>query len=148
MGAGGEGDKLNIDAQPSKNRLATLKSSTENPNAYELGISDWSTSAGLEDPLRYLQVYLGTYSSRNAPFDIYPELIEIYNAANTPENKLNEKVRAQAAMDMEKYMIEHAVSIPTIYNSTYQMVADRIILALDEYDTNLGWGWNFVDIAQ
>ena len=140
--------KLNIDAQPSKNRLATLKSSTENPNAYELGISDWSTSAGLEDPLRYLQVYLGTYSSRNAPFDIYPELIEIYNAANTPENKLNEKVRAQAAMDMEKYMIEHAVSIPTIYNSTYQMVADRIILALDEYDTNLGWGWNFVDIAQ
>jgi oligopeptide transport system substrate-binding protein len=140
--------KLNIDAQPSKTRLATMKSFKDSPNAYELGISDWSTSAGKEDPMRYMQVYLSTYSSRNAPFDLYPELVEIYNAANTPENKLDEKVRAQAAMDMEKYMIENGVSIPVIYNSTYQMIADRVILAVDEYDDKIGWGWNFIDIVQ
>ena len=74
--------------------------------------------------------------------------MEIYNAAKTPENKLDEKVRAQAAMDMEKYMIENGVSIPVIYNSTYQMIADRVILAVDEYDDKIGWGWNFIDIAQ
>ena len=98
--------------------------------------------------MRYMQVYLSTYSSRNAPFDLYPELVEIYNAANTPQNKLDEKVRAQAAMDMEKYMIENGVSIPVIYNSTYQMIADRVILAVDEYDDKIGWGWNFIDIVQ
>jgi hypothetical protein len=81
-------------------------------------------------------------------FDLYPELVEIYNAANTPQNKLDEKVRAQAAMDMEKYMIENGVSIPVIYNSTYQMIADRVILAVDEYDDKIGWGWNFIDIVQ
>ena len=139
--------KLNIDAQPSSTQLAQKKTCKTDPNAYEITISDWSTSAGKEDPLRYMQVYLSTYSSRNAPFN-YAELDAIYNAANTADNKLDEKVRAQAAMDMEKYMIEHAVSIPVIYNSTYQMIADRVILAVDEYDDNIGWGWNFIDIAQ
>ena len=72
----------------------------------------------------------------------------MYNAADTAEYRLNLEVRAQAAMEIEKYMIEHATSVPVIYNSTYQMVADDIELALGEYDDQLGWGFAYCDIKQ
>ena len=35
-----------------------------------------------------------------------------------------------------------------IYNSTFQMVADNVKLALDEYDDQLGWGFMYADIIQ
>ena len=139
--------KLVIDAQPNKNQLELKKSCTTNPNAFELTISDWAVSAGEYDPIRSLAVYTSTYSGKNAPYH-NDELDALYNEADLPENRLNYDVRNQKAMEIEKLMIDQALSIPVWYRATNHIVSDRIILPLGDYSSALGWAPAYWDIAE
>ena len=139
--------KLNINSQPSATQLAQKRSCKTDPNAYDITISDYTRADSMFDPLKGVMQFKTTYSSPNAPYTD-TKIDEMYDAADTAEYRLNLEVRAQAAMEIEKYMIEHATSVPVIYNSTYQMVADDIELALGEYDDQLGWGFAYCDIKQ
>ena len=49
-------------------------------------------------------------------------------------------------MEMEKYILEHAVVVPTINNVSYAIVSDAVEIALGGYDATLGWGFDFCDL--
>ena len=38
--------------------------------------------------------------------------------------------------------------IPLLYDTNYQMLADRVITPVDEYDGQIYWGLPYADIAQ
>ena len=138
--------KLVIDAQPSKNQLAQKKSSTTNPNAYELTISDWSW-APTGDPIKVMQFYTSQYANRNAPYG-FKEVDDMWALADDPANRLDFDFRHQVAMRMEQHILEHAISIPVWYTNDFEMLSDRVELVFGDYDPVLGWGWAYCDIIQ
>lgn len=138
---------LVIDAQPSKNQLAQKKTCIENPNAYEMTICDYTRAASVKDPLQGLTQFTSAYTNKNAPY-ADANIDAMYAYGDNDTNYLNIEKRSEVAMEIEEYMIEHAICVPVIYNSTFQMVSDRIELAMGQYDEDLGWGWTYCDIIQ
>ena len=51
-------------------------------------------------------------------------------------------------MEMEKYILENAIVVPTVYNVTYCIYSDDVELALGAWDSDLGWGWVYCDLNQ
>ena len=139
--------KLNIDSQPSAQAGDLRKGWKKNPNSYELTFTQWNLSSGDWDPITALKAYTTTYSSRYAPYDD-PTVNALYAEANSAENRLNMDKRNELALQIEEYMLEHAMVIPLTYETTYCLTADRVITPLEEYDSDLGWGWSYWDIAQ
>lgn len=139
--------KVNIDAKPSAQSGDLRKGWKKNPNGYEICYTSWSISASDWDPIQGLSKYNTAASSRNAPYDD-PTVNAWYAEANNAENRLNMDKRNELALKIEEYMLEHAMVVPTTYESTYGLPADRIILPLGGYDSELGWGFPFCDIAQ
>ena len=73
----------------------------------------------------------------------------MYATAELPENRLNLDKRNEIAMQMEQYIIEHAVVVPTVNNVSKVMFADNVILPLENgWDIEMGWGMEFADLAQ
>ena len=139
--------KLNIDSQPSAQAGDLRKGWKTNPNSYELTFTQWNLASGDYDPITALKAYTTTYSSRYAPYD--DEKVNAWYAeAESDGNRLNMDKRNELAMEIEKYMIEHGMVTPITYETTYCIAADRVILALGEYNTDLGFGWSYADIAQ
>lgn len=139
--------KMTIDAQPSAQCSELRKSWGTNPNAYEIVLSNWNLAAGDYDPISALKPYTTTYKARNSAYG-YEELENMYAEAQSDENRLNQDKRNELALEMEKYMIEHAVVVPTIYNISHAMLADEVVTALDGYDIDLGWGFAYADLLQ
>ncbi len=139
--------KLNIDSQPSAQAGELRRGWKTNPNSYELTFTQWNLTSGDWDPITGLRAYTTTYSTRNAPYDD-PTVNALYAEANSAENRLNMDKRNELAMEIEKYLLEHAVVIPLTYETTYCMAADRVILPLEEYDSELGFGWYYCEIEQ
>ena len=136
-----------IDGQPSAQVSTQRKSFKTNPNAYEITWGSWNLTAGDWDPLAALKVYTTTYSSRNSSYAEYPELTDMYNEGNN-KYLLDPEKRVEIAMDMEKYILDRAIAVPVIYDTNYCLLADRIVIPVDQWDSDLGWGWMYVDIAQ
>jgi len=139
--------KMTIDAQPSAQASELRKSWKTNPNAYEIVLGNWNLGAGDYDPISALKPYTTTYSARNSAYG-YEALETLYAEADSEENKLNQDKRNELAMEMEKYIIEHAVVVPTVYNISYCIVGDDVELALGAWDGDLGWGWAYNDLIQ
>ena len=140
--------KLNINLLPSAQASSTRKSWKTNPNAYEIVLASWDLTGGDFNPIKALVPYTTGSTTGNAPYDAYTELNDLYNESQLPENRLDEDKQNEFALKMEKYMIDHAVVVPTINGVTYAMFADRVILPLDGWDIELGFGAEFADIAQ
>ena len=142
------GLKLNIEAEPGAQMRAKVKNWKENPNSYEIAIMFWDYSAGDFDPINSLNVFTTGYGNRNAPYGI-DFIEEKHNLANN-EYSLNMEKRVEIAMEIEDYIIEHAIAVPMAYKMYYGMVADNLILPYGNgYSLNGGgWGLNYADIAQ
>ena len=140
--------KLSINLLPSSQASATRKAWKTNPNAYEIVLASWDLTAGDSSPIKALSPYTTSYSSRNAPYDSYTELNDLYAESQLPENRLDEAKQNEIALKMEKYMVEHAVAIPTVNGVSYNMFSDNVILPLESWDIELQWGTEFFDLAQ
>lgn len=137
--------KLTIDAQPSAQASELRKSWGTNPNAYEIVLSNWDFSSGDYDPITALKAYTSTFKSRNSAYG-YEVLDNLYAEANNDENRLNQDKRNELAMEMEKYILENGIVVPTVYNVTYCIYSDDVELALGAWDSDLGWGWAYCDL--
>ncbi len=139
--------KMNINSQPSAQAGDLRKGWKTNPNSYELTFTQWNLSSGDYDPITALRGYTTTYSGRYAPYD--DEKVNAWYAeANEGDNRLNMDKRNALAMEIEKYMLEHAMVNPFTYETTYCIASDRVVMALGEYNTDLGFGWTYADIDQ
>lgn len=136
--------KLIIDSQPSAQAGDLRKGWKTNANAYEITLIQWNFSGGDYDPIQALKAYTNSYSGRYAPYD-YDVLNDLF--AEAGKNALNQEKRNELAMEMEKYILEHAVVVPLVYEVNQCMFSDRVILAVGEYITGFNWGWNYMDIA-
>ena len=141
--------KLTINALPSNNISSVQQASWKSdPAAYELTVSAWSLAAASRDPVGALEIYTVNRHNRKAPYDIYDELNQMYLKGNTDEYSLDIDKRIELAMEMEEFMIEHAVAVPMVYHVGADMFSDRVIQAIDGYDVDLYWGEAYVDLIQ
>ena len=139
--------KVNIDSQPSAQAGELRRGWKDNPNSYEITFTQWNTASGDFDPIQALRAYTTTESSRYAPYDD-ATLNGWFNEANEGSNLLDQNKRNELTLKMEEYLLEHAVVIPLSYEITNCIISDRVILPVEDYNTSLGWGWNYWDIAQ
>ena len=139
--------KMTIDAQPSAQASELRKSWGTNPNAYEVVLGSWNLASTDYDPVTAFKTYTTTYKSRNSAYG-YETVEALYAEADTDENKLNQEKRNELALELEKYMIEHAIVVPTVYNISYCIVGDDVELVLGAWDGDLGWCWQYNDMAQ
>ena len=99
--------------------------------------------------VKALAPFTGSYSNRNAPYDVHTELNDLYAESQLPENRLDEAKQNEYALKMEQYIIEHAVVVPTVNNVSKTMYAEEVILPLENgWDIDMGWGAEFFDLAQ
>lgn len=139
--------KLNIDAQPSGPAGELRRGWKNDPNSYEITITTWNLNTGDFDPIKALQPYTNTYSARNAPYE--DELLNtLYAEAHKDENMLDMDKRNELALEMEKYIIEHAMVNPLTYEGTFCVFNERVIVPTDEYNISMGWGMGYVDIVE
>ena len=138
---------LTLNGLPSNQNSAQRKAWREDPNCYEMCVSNWALTAASLDALSALQVYTDAYTSRNAPYE-YEYLNALYKEGNTGKNRLDKEKRNEIAMMMEEYMIEHAIMVPLIYYGSYTIFSDRVILAVDQADVELGFALAYMDLAQ
>lgn len=136
---------LKIDAQPSAQAGELRKGWKDNPNSYEITLTQWNFSGGDYDPIVALKAYTTSYSARYAPYED-ETLNSLYNEAGN--YMLDQDKRNELAMEMEKYILEHGIVTPLAYETTSCVYSDRMIPPVDAYVTGLGWGWRYADIAQ
>lgn len=139
--------ELVLDGRPSAQASEQIKSCLTNPNAYELCLTSWTIADGDYDPVAAMVVFTTSKSNRNAPYND-PVLESLFAEANNGGNRLNMDKRNELAMEMEKHIIEHGMVNPILYDVSYGMISDRVILALDGFDISMGFGWTFADIAE
>ena len=139
------GLKLNIESEPGAQMRAKVKNWKNNPDSYEIAIMFWDYGAGDFDPINSLNVFTTSYGNRNAPYG--DPFIEEKHTAGKATLNMDEKVKL--AMEIEDYMMEHAMVVPMLYKLYYGMVADNLILPYGGYSNNGGgWGLMWADIAQ
>jgi len=119
----------------------------DNPNSYEIACTQWNLSVGDFDPIKALQPYTTTYSARNAPHED-ATVNALYAEAHEGTNMLDQDKRNELAMEMEQYLLEHAIVVPLVYETNYEIFSDRVVLPTENYDIALGWGHHFGDIIQ
>jgi len=138
--------KMNIDAQPSAQTSALRKASwKDNYNSYEMVFTGWSFSTADYDPIIALKAYTNTYASRNAAYE-FDVLNDLYN--DSFNYTLDQNKRNELAMEMEEYIIDHAIVIPLTYNITSCVYSDRVQPPVGQYVTGIGWGWHYADITE
>ena len=140
--------KLNINGMPKTQNSAARKSWQTDPNGYEICFSTWDLTAGDRNAVKALAPFTETYSNRNAPYDVHTELNALYAESQLPENRLDQDKQNEYAMKMEQYIIEHAVVVPTVNTVSKVMYADNVIMPLENWDIDMGWGMEFADLAQ
>ena len=139
--------KLTIESEPGAQMRAKVKNWKENPDSYEIAIMFWDYGAGDFDPINSLNVFTTSYNNRNAPYGV--DFIEEKHTLANEEYPLDMEKRVEIAMEIEEYMVEHAIVVPLMYKLYYGMVADNLILPYGGYSLNGGgWGLRFADIAQ
>lgn len=141
------GLKLLIESEPGAQMRAKVKNWKNNPDSYELAIMFWDYGAGDFDPINSLNVFTTSYANRNAPYGI--DFIEEKHTEAKTKYALDMDKKVEIAMEIEDYIIEHAIAVPMLYKMYYGMVADNLILPYDGYSLNGGgWGLKYADIAQ
>ena len=140
--------ELILNPLPSSVNSSTRKAWREDPACYEITMCSWNLSAATNSAIGALRVYTYAQETRNAPYG-YEVLDNLYSIAMTDDYALDVKKQTDFAMDMEKYMIQHAVTIPLLHDVTYSIFSDRVILPLDNiWNENLGYAQIWGDIAQ
>lgn len=138
---------LKINALPSAQNSPARKSWKDGPEGYEFCITGWELKAGDWDPLNALFCFTEDHGNRNAPNDKYPELNALYREGGKDENRLNQDKRNQLAMEMEKYIVEHAVAVPMLYGESFSIISENVILPMDEWHTDIKFGFQFCDLS-
>ena len=139
---------LSIDSQPSKAASAVRKGSKDDPNAYDITITGWGRATTDFVPLEGVATFISNYSSKNAPYTHQwdAECLALFEEGQ--DQILDEKKVVANTIAIEKILQEHAIVIPLLYDTNYQMLADRVVTPVDEYDGQIYWGLPYADIAQ
>ncbi len=140
-------DRIEIELAglPSPQNLENLKASPTNPRAYGITISQWSLSAGDFAPNRIFEVYTSGYARKNGPY-ASDRLDALYAESILDEVRKDEYRVAELAMEMEKVMLEELLVVPINQTTSTGLIADRVILPLDERHTSIGWGLTYADV--
>lgn len=139
--------ELKLQALPSNQLFDTMKSFRENPSAYDLSWGAWSWSATDFSPNRAFEVFQSDYGRANAPYG-NKELDRLYLESTSEEVRLDEVKRAEYAMEMEKLYIEDVLALPIFEVINKSIFSDRMVLPVDTYQSGLGWGIKYFDIAE
>lgn len=126
-----------LDAQSSSVAKQMRKNWVDgDPNTYEITFSGWSTSATA--PWNAMKVYCGWYSGKNEPYynDEFDALWD--EANNSRKAKEDNAYRVELTQQMEKMLLDDAITIPLYESPTYQLFSDRVHLVVDEYIQGLG----------
>lgn len=131
---------LVVEEMPHKSRLSTMKSFRENPEAYELALSNWSREATDRSPFNVLDVYSDTYwAQANAPYGnaFINETILLQDTLADVKN--DPATNVKLAAQMEQQALENRLVIP-LYESSFQyLVSPRLKLPLAMPSPSLGF---------
>ena len=139
--------EIELAGLPSPQNLDNLKASPTNPRAYTITISQWSLSAGDFAPNRVFEVYTSSYARKNGPYNS-EKLDALYAESIIDDVRKDEYRVAELAMEMEKVMLNELLVVPINQTTSTGLIADRVILPLDERHTSIGWGLTYADLEQ
>lgn len=132
--------ELIIDPVPNKTRLSTMKAFRENPDSYELALSNWSREVTDNSPFNVLDVYSETYwAQANAPYgNAYINEVIAWQDTE-PRIKNDRSYNVYLAGEMEREALANRLTIP-LYESSFQyLVSPALKLPLAMPSPSLGF---------
>ena len=139
-------DKLSIKLQAMPKQAANDLMRKGPHDAWDLCWSGYNLAAETFEPYKKFGPYVTGDSRNYAAYDNaflnaqYPNLLtEVY--------RLDPEAAFDLTVEIEKSIIlDDVTCIPVVQERSYVLYAERIVLALDRYVPQLGFGWEYMDI--
>ena len=111
----------------------------------------WAAGGGLaaEDfyPWKKFEKYMTTNSSRYSAYE-NTKLDEIYNQCLLDENRLDGKKLQDLTVAGESAWYDDMTNIPVYSAINQYMYQERIVLPMNVYTSQTGFGWPYCQLAQ
>ena len=119
----------------------------ETHDVWDLSPNDWSRSASRTYPYTCFYYYLSTYGSH--PNNFFDEEFEAqYAVCDSEEVKSDYKRLLEETAKLENIYLDKVIHIPVAQGVSYELIADRLELPVDEFVPGFGWGLMYADIVE
>lgn len=141
------GDKfdLKLQAMPSSQRGALMRSFKTDPTCYEISWGGWSSTDLM--PWNAFKYWTTYYSAKNEPY-YSEEFDEVFDSANFGADRFEDGVRLQKVAQMEKMLIEPAIIIPLTESNEKILKSDRLQLTMKNWANRVEWGFDYAKIVE
>jgi ABC-type transport system substrate-binding protein len=145
------GGKVDIElrATPSSAKNDLLRSSWKSGpvDTWELGWAGWGLAAEDFYPWKKFEKYMTTNSSRYSAYE-NTKLDEIYEQCLLDENRLDGKKLQDLTVAGESAWYDDMTNIPVYSAINQYMYQERIVLPMNVYTSQTGFGWPYCQLAQ
>lgn len=133
-------DRFELTITEHPDRANLMKTWRENPNAYELCLSNWSRAVTDESPFNVFDKYSEVYDMKvNAPYGNAHINKTIFLQTTDPKVKTDQAYNVRLAGEMEKEALESRLVIPLFERSFQYLVSPRLLLPLKTPNPSMGF---------
>ena len=133
-------DRFALKITEDPDRANRMKTWRENPNAYELCLSNWSRQVTDDSPFNVFDKYSEEYDLKvNAPYGNAFINETIFLQTTDPRVRTDQAYNVQLAGQMEKEALENRLVIPLFERSFQYLVSPKLVLPLKEPNPSMGF---------
>lgn len=133
-------DRFELKITENQDRANLMKTWRDDPNAYELCLSNWSRAVTDDSPFNVFDKYSEVYDLKvNAPYGNAFINETVFLQTTDPRVKTDQAYNVELAGQMEKEALENRLVIPMFERSFQYLVSPKLVLPLEVPQPSMGF---------
>nr|MBQ6242866.1 hypothetical protein [Lachnospiraceae bacterium] len=133
-------DRFELKITENQDRANLMKTWRDNPNAYELCLSNWSRAVTDDSPFNVFDKYSEVYDMKvNAPYGNAFINETIFLQTVDPQVKTDQAYNVFLAGQMEKEALENRLVIPMFERNFQYLISPKLVLPLEVPQPSMGF---------
>ena len=133
-------NRFELKIEEETDRANLMKTWRDNPNAYELCLSNWSRAVTDDSPFNVFDKYSEVYDMKvNAPYGNAFINETIFLQTTDPRVKTDQAYNVELAGQMEKEALENRLVIPLFERSFQYLISPKLLLPLKVPNPSMGF---------
>ncbi|MBP3729311.1 MAG: hypothetical protein J6H18_03495, partial [Lachnospiraceae bacterium] len=133
-------DRFELKLEENTDRANVMKTWRDNPNAYELCLSNWSRAVTDDSPFNVFDKYSEVYDMKvNAPYGNAYINETIFLQTTDPRVKTDQAYNVELAGKMEQEALENRLVIPLFERNFQYLISPKLILPLKAPNPSMGF---------